>query len=49
MMQTPGLKLDSKALKVTPVFTAPADTEAEPPVYIPVEAVHSPLRSTLEG
>ena len=49
MLQTHGLKLDSKAVNVTPVFTAPADTDAEPPVYIPVEAVHPPLRSLLEG
>ena len=49
MMQTRGHKLDPKALKVTPVFTAPADTDADPPVYIPVEAVHPPLRSKMEG
>ena len=49
MMQTRGLKLDSKAVIVTSVFTAPTDTDTEPPVYIPVEAVHPPLRSVMEG
>ena len=46
MVQTRGLKLDSNALKVTPVFTSPAD--ADPLVYIPVEALSS-LRSVMEG
>ena len=49
MMQIRGLKLDLKALNVTPVFTAPSDTDTEPPVYVPVEAVHPPLRSVMEG